>query len=230
MNTYPPGSVVEFNYEPKKRFNLWNFLSIVSPAALLIWMLSATTPEPKEAAQMSIVPTDLIDLPETGVRKAKLPAHTEPKARAYILRFQVTCLQEYKKFGVLPSVKLAQGILESKFGTSELTAASNNHFGIKCAVKGCKHQTCINACDDSCRDYFVSYESAWRSYREHSKLISNPNFRYASLIKSCGTDYKCWTKGLQKKGYATSKQYERKLNAIIQRYELYRLDDGLLFE
>jgi len=50
------------------------------------------------------------------------------------------------------------------------------------------------------------------------------------MIGRCGDDYKCWAAGLQKKGYATSKQYQKKLVNIIEKYELDHLDRGNKFQ
>jgi len=227
MTKLPPGSVIEWNFErsPNRFLQL---LSILVPALLIVWVTigSKPLPEVQQTASLALVPEDIAAERPTY---AAFPAGTPQQAQAYIKRFQETAILEYRKYGIPASVKLAQGILESRYGTSELTKVSNNHFGVKCVYRSCKHQNCTNKCDDSCKDYFVNYESGWRSYREHSKLLSNPNYRYAELITKCDNDYKCWTKGLQKKGYATSKSYETKLNAIIKRYNLSLLDDGLTF-
>lgn len=157
----------------------------------------------------------------------KLVFRGEDKVRRYVLRFQKLAISEMESYGIPASITIAQGILESNSGQSDLAVSGNNHFGIKCKAKRCKHKNCINKCDDSCRDYFVKYESAWASYRHHSLLLSNPDFRYISL-QYCN-DYKCWADGLQKKGYATSKTYAKKLISIIEKYNLYYLDDAKEF-
>ena len=41
-------------------------------------------------------------------------------------------MYEMKRSGIPASITLAQGILESENGNSELVKKSNNHFGIKC--------------------------------------------------------------------------------------------------
>lgn len=226
MENLPIGSQIEWNYQ-KQPCSLVRILSILVPAILLFWLVS--THDRKKTGniqEMSFVPLSVL---EEGFQKEYLPTDINPQLKAYILRFQKTAQEEHKKYGIPASVKIAQGILESRYGTSDLTRASNNHFGVKCIQRGCKHLKCINKCDDSCNDYFVSYPSAWFSFREHSKLLSNPEYRYAALIGSCKDDYKCWTRGLQKKGYATSRQYETKLNALINRYDLHKLDEGVIF-
>jgi flagellum-specific peptidoglycan hydrolase FlgJ len=162
------------------------------------------------------------------VEEVKVQAFTgDDDVKRYVLRFQKLAIDEMGKYKIPASVKIAQGILESKYGTSYLSVKGNNHFGIKCKGK-CNHKTCINLCDDSCKDYFVSYDSAWASYRAHSLLLSDTNKRYHTLIDEC-TDYSCWAYGLKRKGYATSKTYATKLIKIIEKYNLHVLDNGIMF-
>ena len=50
----------------------------------------------------------------------------------YISMYKDLAVADMKKFGIPASIKLAQGILESGSGNSELARKANNHFGIKC--------------------------------------------------------------------------------------------------
>jgi flagellum-specific peptidoglycan hydrolase FlgJ len=67
---------------------------------------------------------------------------------------------------------------------------------------------------------FRIFETAWESYREHSKVLLNE--RYKSCFKS--KSYKHWAKELQRCGYATSKRYAKNLISIIETNKLYKLD------
>src|SRR3954468_19860201 len=51
---------------------------------------------------------------------------------AYIAKYKDVAMSEMLRTGVPASITLAQGILETEAGTSELVQKSNNHFGIKC--------------------------------------------------------------------------------------------------
>lgn len=137
-------------------------------------------------------------------------------AVAYIDRFKSIAVTEMKRTGVPASIKLAQGILESGYGSSELAKKANNHFGMKCGgqwngktyqLKGSCYRAYLNA--DVC-------------YREHSEFLKRKH--YEALFKLKKTDYKGWAKGLQKAGYATDKNYPSKLIELIERYKLYRFD------
>lgn len=57
------------------------------------------------------------------------------EVKAYIERFAPIAIAEMKKFGVPASISLAQGLVESRAGTSKLAVSNNNHFGIKCFSK-----------------------------------------------------------------------------------------------
>ena len=58
--------------------------------------------------------------------KADLPATN------YIKKYSTIAIQEMDRTGIPASITLAQGIIESAYGTSGLAKNSNNHFGIKC--------------------------------------------------------------------------------------------------
>jgi len=141
--------------------------------------------------------------------------------RKYIERFAKVAIAEHAKYNIPASITLAQGLLETNAGDSRLANESNNHFGIKCKAK-CKDCTCRNYKDDDEFDMFRVFESAWYSYREHSKLLSSA--RYKHLTKLSAKDYKKWAEGLQKAGYATDKRYAKKLVRIIESLDLYQFD------
>jgi flagellum-specific peptidoglycan hydrolase FlgJ len=103
------------------------------------------------------------------------------KKLAYIERFVEIAQTEMKKYGVPASITLAQGLLESNVGESRLSTRNNNHFGMKCFSKSCGKGHCSNFTDDSHKDFFRKYGSAWESYRAHSKMLGGK--RYRSLKK-----------------------------------------------
>jgi LysM repeat protein len=129
-------------------------------------------------------------------------------------------VKNMRESGVPASITLAQGILESSSGNSELAVKGNNHFGIKCHDwKGKK----IYADDDKKNECFRKYNSAYESYRDHAEFLRTRS-RYAFLFELPITDYKSWAKGLKKAGYATDPKYPDKLISLIERYELYIYD------
>ena len=116
---------------------------------------------------------------------------------------------------------MAQGLLESGAGRSELARKSNNHFGIKCHSdwRGGR----VYHDDDLRGECFRKYKNAEQSYEDHAKFLTERP-RYASLFKLKVTDYKGWAKGLQRCGYATDRAYANRLIKLIEDYDLYRYD------
>ena len=118
------------------------------------------------------------------------------------------------KYNIPASITLAQGLIETNAGQSPLATKNNNHFGIKCFSKSCKKGHCANFSDDSHKDFFRKYASSWESFRAHSKLLTYK--RYKHLTKLPTSDYKGWAVGLKKAGYATDKNYHKKLIRLIE--------------
>lgn len=143
-----------------------------------------------------------------------------PKRLEYINRYKHIAISEQKAFGVLASITLAQGILESNAGQSRLTLATNNHFGMKCFSKHCKTGHCKNFTDDSHKDFFLCFNGAWASFRAHSKLLTNPNYRECTECQ----DYKQYAHCLKRRRYATLPTYAEGLIRIIELYQLDKLD------
>ena len=153
---------------------------------------------------------------------SKVERKKREKQIQYIKRFAKVAQAEMEKFNIPASITLAQGLLESNVGESRLATQNNNHFGMKCFSKSCKKGHCSNFTDDSHKDFFRMYKSAWDSYRAHSKMLGGKRYR---KLKNLGTkDYKGWAKGLKTAGYATDKRYAEKLINLIEELELWRFD------
>ncbi len=144
------------------------------------------------------------------------------KQEAYVTRFSKVAQGEMKKYGIPASITLAQGLIESNAGESRLARNNNNHFGMKCFSQKCSKGHCSNFTDDSHKDFFRIYETAWESYRAHSILLTNK--RYRRLFRLDKKDYKGWAVGLKKAGYATDPRYAQKLIHIIEELKLNRFD------
>lgn len=137
----------------------------------------------------------------------------------YIDKYKDAAIKEMNRVGVPASITLAQGMLESGYGNSELARKANNHFGIKChsVWKGP-----IYRIDDDRKDEcFRKYKTVWHSYRDHSDFLKRSK-RYAFLFDLKLTDYKGWCRGLKKAGYATNPKYASLLIKMIERYDLNR--------
>lgn len=139
------------------------------------------------------------------------------KANNYINLYKVAAINEMKRSGVPASITLAQGMLESGYGESELTKKSNNHFGIKCKNDWQGDKVYHN--DDEEGECFRAYKSVEDSYKDHSDFLKSRPW-YSFLFNLDPTDYEAWAYGLKKAGYATEKDYAPKLIKIITDYNL----------
>ncbi len=139
----------------------------------------------------------------------------------YIKKYAPLAVLEMHKYEIPASITLAQGILESGNGRSQLASKSNNHFGIKCHT-GWQGERVYHD-DDEKGECFRKYKYVLTSYKDHSEFLSGRR-RYAALFKLRKSDYKGWAKGLKKAGYATDKKYPKKLIKIIEDYRLYEFD------
>lgn len=139
----------------------------------------------------------------------------------YIRQYAPIAVMEMIEYEIPASITLAQGILESGRGRSELALRSNNHFGIKCH-RGWKGERVYHD-DDEKGECFRKYQYVETSYRDHSKFLSGRK-RYENLFRLRKTDYKGWARGLKKAGYATDRKYPKKLIKIIEDYKLYEFD------
>ena len=143
----------------------------------------------------------------------------------YIDTFSQVAKDEMVLYGIPASITMAQGILESGAGRSDLTQRANNHFGIKCHTEWTGERVYHD--DDAAQECFRKYKDAKYSFRDHSLFLTGRS-RYASLFDLRQDDYKGWARGLKKAGYATDPKYPSKLISIVERYELYKLDDEVL--
>ncbi len=145
------------------------------------------------------------------------------KAEKYITVYKELAISEMMRTGVPATITLAQGILESQYGESDLAKVSNNHFGIKCKPEWTGSKTYHD--DDEKGECFRVYGSVEQSYIDHSDFLKTRS-HYAFLFQLDPADYEGWAQGLKKAGYATSKTYPQQLLKVINDYNLqqYSLD------
>lgn len=143
----------------------------------------------------------------------------------YIEKYNKIAMREMQEYKIPASITLAQGLLESGNGKSELAKKSNNHFGIKCHSSWKGKRTYHD--DDAKGECFRVYDSPAESYRDHSIFLANGQ-RYAFLFDLKITDYKGWAKGLKKAGYATLPVYANVLINLIETYDLTQYDQKAL--
>ena len=137
----------------------------------------------------------------------------------YIKIYKDIAIKEMNYSGIPASITLAQGILESGNGNSELAKKSNNHFGIKCHKSWVGEKVYHD--DDELQECFRKYKHPFISYKDHTNFIVS-GYRYQFLFNYEINDYESWAKGLKKAGYATAPDYAENLIKLIEKYELYK--------
>lgn len=154
---------------------------------------------------------------------------------------------DQKASGILASVSLAQFILESGYGKSELAQNANNCFGMKKSLSGNtwggsvwdgtsvytkKTQEYENGAYVTLTADFRKYPSVEKSIADHSAYLlgakNGTKLRYEGL-KGCA-DYRKAVQIIKDGGYATSPTYEEKLCSIIEKWNLTQYDTASGFE
>ena len=158
----------------------------------------------------------------------KPSSHSPSTEETYIVTYRQLAVQEMWRSGIPASIILAQAIVESESGTSELARLSNNHFGIKCTEEW--NDGAVYKYDDDSdhlgrpiRSCFRAYGSVYDSYIDHTEFLLHRKY-YRHLFQYARTDYKRWAFGLGEAGYATDPLYSRALIETIEEYKLYYYD------
>jgi len=164
-------------------------------------------------------------------RPAEAPVARAPRTRedAFIMEIAPGAQQSQRTTGVPASVTIAQGILESYWGTSYLAREANNLFGVKAQTKpGPAGVVTIDAWEvENGKDVvrsepFRKYESKAQSVADHG-LFFIENRRYRSALEA-KDDPREFARRINDAGYATDPAYAGKLIALMDRYDLYHFD------
>ncbi|MCP4440605.1 MAG: LysM peptidoglycan-binding domain-containing protein [Aureispira sp.] len=176
-----------------------------------------------------LIPALAMTVSCVGTLRATPLAEDSDVANAYIETYLNVAIDEMDRVGIPTSITLAQGMLESAFGTSELATGANNHFGIKCHkgwtgetyfCKSKEHTETGIARNSHC---FRKYSTVEDSYVDHSNFLASRS-HYAFLFERANGDYKKWAEGLLSAGYATDPSYADKLIQVIEKYSLQEYD------
>ena len=154
-----------------------------------------------------------------GVAINLLAQPQNPQYISYIAKYREMAIEQQIKHRIPAAITMAQGVLESSAGQSELAVKANNHFGIKCASDWVGRTYTHD--DETKNECFRQYASPADSYEDHSLFLQRK--RYGSLFALPLADYKGWAHGLKACGYATDPEYADKLIRIIELYNLQSL-------
>ena len=178
------------------------------------WGTEITEPKPKKLPSVNEV--------KITRKLAKKNPRLNKETLAYIREYAPIAVNEMHQYKIPASITLAQGILESGKGKSQLALKSKNHFGIKCHRNWTGERVYHD--DDEKGECFRKYKFVATSYNDHSLFLTQRG-RYAFLFDYNIKNYKKWAYGLRKAGYATDRKYPSKLLKIIEDYQLYEFDN-----
>lgn len=154
----------------------------------------------------------------------------------FIDKIDDIAIVEYRKSGILPSITVAQAILESNWGKSKLTQEANNLFGIKADSSWWGESVTFSTGEyynSRIKAKFRKYRSWKQSIEDHTEfLIKNKRYKKAGIFHK--KDYRSQAQALEDAGYATTQDkngnyiYADKLIQLIERYRLYDLDKKVM--
>jgi flagellar protein FlgJ len=150
--------------------------------------------------------------------------------RTFLDAISAAAKAAHTRTGVPASVTVAQAILESDWGRSQLAEQANNYFGVK-ATSGIGGDgviwlptTEVDADGEaySTTSAFRAYKSMLEAVTDHNELLRRLP-RYAPAMHATA-DPRQFARLLQSGGYSTDPDYADKLISLMDRYDLYQLD------
>lgn len=160
----------------------------------------------------------------------QLQRQDQQAKQAFIKQVAPEAQAMQNSYHVYASVTIAQAILESQWGTSQLASQYHNLFGIKGTDPNTSRvlttKEYINGNWIVTKGRFKVYDSWSDSIKDHTKLMLNGTDtnkeNYQAVVQA--TSYQQAARELQKAGYATDPNYAQKLISVIQTYKLYNYD------
>lgn len=167
---------------------------------------------------------------EQQARQAELAALIEAEQDGFISQVAPISVAMQDLYGTRPSISIAQAILESDWGQSDLAAQYNNLYG----VKGGEYPYTVALPTQEYADgewvtveaNFKVYDSWSSSIEDHAQLMRegtswNPD-QYREVVEA--PSYREAAYALQRAGYATDPGYPEKLIGLIEAYGLDKYD------
>ena len=195
-----------------------------SAASATSQVATSAASAPVEASQASVAmykaaaTTNNVDL-------STITFSNNAKSQAFIQSVAQGAINGWHTYQVLPSVTVAQAILESGWGSSYLSTAAHNLFGIKGSYNGnsirLQTREVYNGQSVYIYDNFRAYANNDQSVEDHGAFL-NQNSRYHNLLGD--TSYVSVANKLRADGYATDPNYASALINLVQTYGLDRLD------
>ncbi|MGL4912073.1 MAG: glycoside hydrolase family 73 protein [Romboutsia sp.] len=155
--------------------------------------------------------------------------------KQFIESIEKEAKKSYEKYGIYPSITIAQAILESGWGKSKLSTESNNVFGIKADASWQGEYVEVITSEnynDKIVAKFRQYDHIDKSIEDHAKfLVENPRYERHGVFDA--KNYKEQAQALEDAGYSTKKDeqgnliYADMLIDLIERYNLQNIDKNI---
>lgn len=166
------------------------------------------------------------DTASNQVDLSSLYFSSNAKSQNFVESVAQGAINGWTKYGVLPSVTVAQAILESGWGQSALSTQAHNLFGIKGSYNGqyvtMQTREVYNGQSYYIYDNFRKYANNSESVEDHGNFLYS-NSRYANLLGD--QSYASVARKLQADGYATDPSYASSLIKLVEMYNLTQLDN-----
>lgn len=186
--------------------------------------------------QKRLVDNYIDNLKDYGIKPERLKSDT--KYMKFIAEIKTEAIQNYKDYKILPSITIAQAIIESSWGKSTLAKQYNNLFGIKADAYWKGKSVTLETkehLDTIIDDKFRIYDDKNESIKDHAKFLAT-NKRYKNNGVFDAKTYIYQAKALEKAGYSTAKDengnsiYAARLIELIQQYNLQLIDSEIQSE
>ncbi|MDM5284030.1 glucosaminidase domain-containing protein [Peribacillus castrilensis] len=150
---------------------------------------------------------------------------------SFISSIKEGAIDNYNEYGILPSITIAQAILESGWGKSELSVKYNNIFGIKSYNWDGKSANIRTSefHEENIQADFRVYDTISDSLQDHSVFLTeNPRYEKNGLFSA--KTYSEQATALQEAGYSTieneagEKIYSELLIELIRQHQLQLID------
>ena len=159
----------------------------------------------------------------------------DSKYTKFIEEIKDEAIKNYKEYKILPSITIAQAILESSWGESDLAQIYNNLFGIKADSSWKGEYVTLETFefyDTKIEDKFRVYSNKNQSIKDHAKfLVDNQRYKKYGVFEA--KTYIEQAYALQNAGYSTAednsgqKRYAKDLIELIRQYNLQLIDSEI---
>ncbi|MBB1099293.1 LysM peptidoglycan-binding domain-containing protein [Limosilactobacillus sp. WF-MT5-A] len=187
---------------------------------------SAQSTEAKQAAPANLKAASAAAPQENSTTNLNtLHFSNNASQQAFIQSVAPGAIQGWNEYKVLPSITVAQAIVESGWGRSALSTQAHNLFGIKGSYNGnsvvMRTREVYNGRSVYVNANFRAYANNSESVTDHGRFL-NVNSRYSNLLGD--TNYASVATKLRQDGYATDPSYANTLIRFVQTYNLNQLD------